>query len=292
MSTTTGKKNNENTPSKDEFLFIHKILNDPVLAGKVDTMNLIQSSYNSKVIEQYLQGDFMDMEFPDEIIRISENEWLLKKEFEYQYIFTIEKNAGRMKITMREHVEPNCIFNIYSCSWTFNEIVAKNSFFSKFEDIDNVIEILKNILGSQIDVPTKEVPKQKVTPKFTFQVHFKNADSQNSNASLYEDSYISLNFTILNTNTQLELILFYLEKDEKEKEEEAKKYEEFTNQQCIALQDEMFELSLKMGDLLQKNQLEGHQIFPDEINDECIKRWKEKNPNAELPKLKPYEEKK
>lgn len=282
---------NENTPSKDEFLIIHKILNDPDLAGKVDTMNLIQSCCNPKVIEQYLQGDFVDSEFPDEIIRISENEWLLKKEFEYQYIFTIEKNAGRMKITMREHIEPNCILNIYSCSWTFNEIVAKNSFFSKFEDIDNVIEILKNILGSQTGVPTKEFPKQKVTPKFTFQVHFKDADKQNSIGSLYEDSFISLTFNVLNTNSQLELILFYLEKDEKEKKEEAEKYDEFTNKQCRDLQDEMFELSLKMGDLLQKNQLEGQQIFPDDINDECIKRWKEKNPNKELPKLKPYVEK-
>ena len=52
----------------------------------------------------------------------------------------------------------------------------------------------------------------------------------------------------------------------------------------------MFELSLKMGELLEKNQLEGQQIFPDDINNECIKRWKAKNPNAELPKLKPYEE--
>ena len=280
---------NENTPTKEELLFIHKLLNDPTFEDKFDIQNLIHSSYNSKLIDYYLQGGFMELEFPEEVIRVSDNEWLLKKELEYQYILTIEKVAGRMKITMKENVEPNFIHNVYSCSWTFNEIVAKNSFLGKFEDIDNVIEILKNMLGNQVEAPSTVVPPKKKEPaKFSFKANFPKSDNQNPNSISYKNSFITLTFNVFNTNTQLELVLLYLEKDPKEEEEEMHKQEEFEKQQCIDLQDEMFELSLKMSDLLEKNQLEAEQIFPDEINNECIKRWKRKNPQGVLPKFKPY----
>ena len=180
---------------------MHKLLSNPQLADKFTTKNIIDSTYNTKILEYFLQNDLTELDLPEEIIRLSENEWLLKKEFEYQYIFTIEKYAGRMKITMKEHVEPNCILNVYSCSWTFNEIVAKNSFFSKFEDIDSVIEILKNILGNQVET-LSDLPRQKVPRNFSFQTAYQNSGDQNLNLSSYDNSFITLTFDILNTNTK------------------------------------------------------------------------------------------
>ena len=136
-------------------------------------------------------------------------------------------------------------------------MVESKSFFQSFEDIDSIIEMLKTII---------EHPKR-------FSLNGKSGNEQ-----------IVISFQLpLTTNSEFSLTLFLIEKDPKEKEEEEKKFNEEIKKKSTELEQDIFEFSLQLNELLHKNGEKCHEVFPKEMMERCKAEWQRKNPGKKLP---------
>lgn len=260
--------NAQKKPSKKLLQF----MNDYVFNEKYDGVEEISNFIKPEHLDYFIQGGYTELNYQTQIIPQSENQWIIKKEWEYEYLITIENFAGRLKITMKEQDDQIPISKTYSCSWSFNEIVAKNPSLNCFQDIDCLIDILKSII---------------VNPKnFSFRVEY------SSTEQVEENSSIILKFDVFSNQTSLEFNLLYLEKEQSEKEKEEKEFENLISNKCMDMEDNLYDLFIKMNDLLAKNGLKGKNVFPEEMKKQCEERWKKKHPHEQLPNypLETYEQ--
>lgn len=255
---TTQEPNTSIPPPQEDLEFLQQILDRKDLKDKPELMELVNLNH----LQYLIENGFQVLPSKPQVIPLKEkNKWNLKKKWEYDFILTIEKLAGRLKITLKDNSELCKVRNSYSNSWTYNEMVESKSFFQSFEDIDSIIEMLKTI----IEHPSR------------FSLNGKSGNEQ-----------IVISFQLpLTTNQEFALTLFLIEKDPKEKEEEEKKFNEEIMKKSTELEQDIFEFSIQLNELLQKNGEKCHEVFPKEMMERCKEAWKKKNPGKQLPEFAP-----
>lgn len=245
-------ENQQEIPSDQDLEFLQSLLEREDFKKKPELVNAVNMNH----LQYLLKKGFIFTDQKLEVIPKDNNSWIIKKRCQYNYILTLENAREKIKITITDNNEICRKDETYQSSWKISEIKDKNAYLEKFDDVDSIIEILKLI----IENPSR------------FSV-------------LCQQNNIVLEFMLpVKNNPKLELILEKIDNDDDEKK---KLYEnqmnKYMSDKFNELEQEMFNFSLRLNEVLYKNGLKCHEIFPRDIADKCKQRWRDAHPGQELP---------
>ena len=185
------------------------------------------------------------------------NHWILNGE-KCSFTVSMTSLSGRLGITIKDIYQFNFPKNIYSCSWSYNELVKKNEYLSKFEDIEEIEQILKMLI-EDINLVSVQLPK--------------------------EPNHLDIIFTFIKeNNSKLRLSLNLLEKFPEVEEIEKNELKNYSRKLVQDLEQKYFDFSLQVRKMLHHNGIKPvGDIFPSEIYQRCRDRWVIEHPQEKFP---------
>ena len=191
------------------------------------------------------------------IIPVEENIWIIQTN-SINVKITISLIGNRLKVLLKDDDKYKVPINSYTNSWNYAEMVDKNEFFRFFDDITYVEDIIKSV----IDNPRKVSIKGKTDDREMFVI------------------------LVLPTrkNNELVLDLKLLDKSEEERQLEEQKLEEVTREKMKKLEQGIFNLTMELKEITNKNNIEWTvKDFPEDVKERCRKTWIENNPTRKIP---------
>ena len=231
--------------------------------------NTAQDKPTEEITDDLILDAVLEKETPDELQItpvIGDCQWFLKCK-EYDFLITITVMAGRLKMSVRDGDETRVPLNTYSCSWTYGELIEKNSYLQSFDDITLIEDLIKCLIENNKRV---------------------------SIIGQTDDSELTVQFKLpTRTNPNLELTVSLIEKNEEERRIEEQKAAALIKKRMEELEQGIFNLAVDLKEVTDRNNIEWKvEEFPEDILGRVRENWIKSNPDKHAPWLPQDEGKK